>query len=355
MQACVVHGAGDLRVDERPPVVPGPGEIAVTVALGGICGSDLHYYHHGRVGDFPLREPMVLGHEVVGHVAALGPGTDGPDGPAVGTPVAVHPATPCGTCQECADGRRNICAHTRYLGSAAHTPHVQGGFAQLISVPADQIRPLPPGLSLRRAVLAEPLSVALHAVRRAGQVSGKRVLVTGAGPIGCLVVAALRHHGAAEIVVSDLFDEPLRIATEMGATATARADRTDDPVWASPFDIAVEASGAPAGLRTCVERVRRGGTVVLLGLLPPGEVPLLGNVAVTRELDLRGAFRFDTEFGEALSLLAQGLPVEPTVTHTFPLEQSVAAFEMARDRTVASKVLLELTGGEGSDQGDRAR
>jgi L-idonate 5-dehydrogenase len=340
MRACVVHGAGDLRVEDRQPAGPGPGEIAVTVALGGICGSDLHYYHQGRVGDFAVREPMVLGHEVVGHIAALGPGAGGP---AAGTAVAVHPATPCGVCHECAGGRRNICAHTRYLGSAAHTPHVQGGFAQVINVPADQIRTLPPGLSLRRAVLAEPLSVALHAVRRAGEVRGKRVLVTGAGPIGCLVVAALRHSGAAQIAVSDLVDEPLRIATEMGATATARADRTDDPLWACPYDIAVEASGAPAGLRTCVQRVRRGGTVVLLGLLPPGEVGLLGNVAVTRELELRGAFRFDTEFDDALSLLAQGLPVEPTVTHTFPLEQSVAAFDMAQDRTVASKVLLDLS------------
>lgn len=343
MHACVVHGAGDLRVEERPYDGPGPGEIAVAVALGGICGSDLHYYHRGRVGDFALREPMVLGHEVVGHVATLGTGAVGP---AVGTAVAVHPATPCGTCHECAGGRRNICARTRYLGSAAHTPHVQGGFAQLISVPAEQIRPLPPGLGLRRAVLAEPLSVALHAVHRAGEVKGRRVLVTGAGPIGCLVVAALRHAGAAEVVVSDLHDEPLRIATEVGATGTARADRPDDPAWSGSgvFDIAVEASGAPAGLRTCVERVRRGGTVVLLGLLPPGEVGLLGNVTVTRELDLRGAFRFDTEFDEALALLAQGLPVEPVLTHTFPLEQSGAAFDMAQDRTVASKVLLDLSG-----------
>ncbi len=130
----------------------------------------------------------------------------------------------------------------------------------------------------------------------------------------------------------------------MGATTTARADRPDDPVWAGEFDIAVEASGAPAGLRTCVERVRRGGTVVLLGLLPPGEVGLLGNVAVTRELELRGAFRFDAEFDEALSLLAQGLLVDPIVTHTFPLEQSAAAFDMAQDRAVASKVLLDLSG-----------
>ncbi|MCG7206571.1 L-idonate 5-dehydrogenase [Streptomyces arenae] len=341
MHACVVHGAGDLRIEERPYDGPGPGEIAVTVALGGICGSDLHYYRHGRVGDFAVREPMVLGHEIVGHVAALGPGTAGP---AVGTPVAVHPATPCDQCAECSAGRRNICANARYLGSAARTPHVQGGFARLITAPAAQIRVLPPELAFNRAVLAEPLSVALHAVHRAGDVAGRRVLVTGAGPIGCLVTAVLRHRDAAEVVVSDLLDTPLRIAAASGATATVRADAPGGEAWAEPFDIAVEASGAPAGLRTCVERVRRGGTVVLLGLLPPGEVPLLGNVAVTRELELRGAFRFDTEFDEAIALLAQGLPVDAIVTHTFPLAESRAAFDIAHDRAMASKVLLDLSG-----------
>ncbi|MER6953984.1 L-idonate 5-dehydrogenase [Streptomyces sp. NPDC000618] len=359
MQACVVHPAGELRVEQRSPVRPGPGQVTVAVAYGGICGSDLHYYRHGRVGDFTVREPMVLGHEVVGHVAAVGPDADGPTdgptggqtqgqtqgqtaGPAVGTPVAVHPATPCDRCPDCAAGRRNICADARYLGSAARTPHVQGGFAQLVTVPAAQIRALPPELGLRRAVLAEPLSVALHAVHRAGDVSGKRVLVTGAGPIGCLVTAALRHKGAAEIVVSDLLDTPLGIAAASGATATVRADAPGDGAWTDPFDLAIEASGAPAGLRSCVERVRRGGAVVLLGLLPPGEVPLLGNLAVTRELELRGAFRFDAEFDEAIALLAQGLPVDAIVTHTFPLAEARAAFDIAHDRTVASKVLLDL-------------
>lgn len=339
MHACVVHKAGDLRVEEREPVAAGPGQVTVSVALGGICGSDLHYYRHGRVGDFDVREPMVLGHEIVGHVAGVGPGTDGP---AVGTPVAVHPATPCDRCVHCTTGHRNICADTRYLGSAARTPHVQGGFAQRVTVPAAQIRPLPPELPLHRAVLAEPLSVALHAVHRAGDVRGRRVLVTGAGPIGCLVTAVLSHRGAAEVVVSDLLETPLGIAAASGATATVRADEPEHPFWSPEFDVAVEASGAPAGLRACVERVRRGGTVVLLGLLPPGEVPLLGNIAVTRELDLRGAFRFDTEFDEALTLLAGDLPVDAIVTHTFPLAESRAAFDLAHDRTVASKVLLDL-------------
>jgi L-idonate 5-dehydrogenase len=338
-QACVVHGAGDLRIESREPAEPGPNEIAVAIALGGICGSDLHYYHRGAVGDFQVREPLVLGHEVVGHVAALGPGTNAP---AIGTPVAIHPATPCGTCQECTNQHRNVCPHSRYLGSAAHFPHVPGGFTQHLVIPAAQVRELPAKLDLHRAVLAEPLSVALHAVHRAGDVSGKRVLVTGAGPIGCLVVAALHHAGAAEIIVSDLLDSPLALALKVGATSVVHADNPTDPAWPTDVDVAIEASGSAAGLRTCVERVRRTGTVVLLGLLPPGETGFLGNVVVTREITLLGAFRFDQEFDEALTLLANGLPVDPIVTHTYPLDQAIAAFDLAGNRAQASKVLLDL-------------
>ncbi|MFG1685609.1 L-idonate 5-dehydrogenase [Nonomuraea sp. NPDC049269] len=341
MRACVVHKAGDLRVEEWDPGLPRSGEALVAATLGGICGSDLHYYHRGSVGDFQVREPLVLGHEVVGRVHALGPGTDGP---AAGTPVAIHPATPCGACPECAGGRRNVCGQARYLGSAARMPHVQGGFAQRLIVPADQVRALPAGLDPRRAVLAEPLSVALHAVRRAGEVAGKRVLVTGAGPIGALVVAALRHAGAAEVTVSDLLDAPLDIARRVGATATVRADQPDDPAWPDNVDVAIEASGSGAGLGTCVQRVRRGGTVVLLGLLPPGETGFLGNVVVTREITMRGAFRFDHEFDDALSLLAAGLDVQPVISHTLPLARAVEAFDLAGDRAVASKVLLDLGG-----------
>ncbi|WP_230596591.1 MULTISPECIES: L-idonate 5-dehydrogenase [Nocardiaceae] len=319
------------------PRTPGPGQIAVSIAFGGICGSDLHYAQRGGVGDFLVEEPLVLGHEVVGTVAELGPGTNGP---AIGAPVAVHPATPCGVCPECVDGRQNVCRDTRYLGSAARMPHVQGGFAQQIVVPADQLRELPQGLGLELAVLAEPLSVALHAVSRAGEVRGRRVLVTGAGPIGCLTVAVLVHAGAAEIVVSDLVPEALTIAAAVGATATVIATNTDD--LPTDVDIAIEASGAPQALATCVTSVRRGGRVVQLGLLPPGTIPLLGNLLVTREIELVGAFRFGSEFDTALALLAEGLYVKPVLTQSYPLSRSVEAIAIAGDRTRASKVVLDL-------------
>ncbi|MFD3561682.1 L-idonate 5-dehydrogenase [Streptomyces sp. NPDC058686] len=339
MLGCVIHGAGDLRVDELPSPEPGPGQALVAVRYGGVCGSDLHYWRHGGVGDFRLREPMLLGHEVVGTVVSYG---DGATGPAPGTAVAVHPATPCGTCPECVDGRRNVCRDTRYLGSAARTPHVQGGFAARIAVPADQLRAVPAGLPLDRAALAEPLAVALHAVRRAGAVAGKHVLVTGAGPIGCLVVAAAKAAGAAHVTATDLLPEALRYAQLAGADTLVRADDPADKGWPDEADAAVEASGVAAGLDSCLRHVRRGGVVVQLGMLPPGQSPFAGNLVVSREIELRGAFRFDTEFDDALALLAQEPGLADLVSAVVPVADAESAFVLAADRARACKVLLDF-------------
>ncbi|MFJ7076663.1 L-idonate 5-dehydrogenase [Streptomyces sp. NPDC098781] len=341
MLGCVIHGRGDLRVEELPVPVPEPGQALVAVRYGGVCGSDLHYWRHGGVGDFRLREPMLLGHEVVGTVVGYG---DGASGPCVGTAVAVHPATPCEVCPECADGRRNVCRDTRYLGSAARFPHVQGGFAARIAVPAAQLRPLPAGLGLRRAALAEPLSVALHAVRRAGEMAGRHVLVTGAGPIGCLVVAAAKAAGAARVTVTDLLPTALEYARVAGADTVVRADDPDDAGWPAEVDVAIEASGVAAGLDTCLRLVRRGAVVVQLGMLPPGQSPFAGNLVVSREIDLRGAFRFDTEFDPALELLATEPSFDGLVSAVIPVSQAEEAFALAADRGRSCKVLLDFGG-----------
>ncbi|KDN77927.1 zinc-binding alcohol dehydrogenase [Streptomyces olindensis] len=339
MLGCVIHGRGDLRVAELPVPVPGPGQALVAVRYGGVCGSDLHYWRHGGVGDFRLREPMVLGHEVVGTVVEYGAGASGP---APGTPVAVHPATPCGVCPECESGRRNVCRDTRYLGSAARFPHVQGGFAARVVVPCEQLRTLPEGLGLRRAALAEPLAVALHAVRRAGDVAGRHVLVTGAGPIGCLVVAAAKAAGAARVTVTDLLPAALAYASAAGADTLVRADDPDDPGWPSEVDVAIEASGVAPGLDTCLRRVRRGGVVVQLGMLPAGQSPFAGNLVVSREIALRGAFRFDAEFDDALGLLAAEPGFDGLVSAVVPVGEAESAFVLAADRSRACKVLLEF-------------
>ncbi|MFD5480325.1 L-idonate 5-dehydrogenase [Streptomyces hawaiiensis] len=341
MLGCVIHGQGDLRVAELPVPEPGPGQALVAVRYGGVCGSDLHYWRHGGVGDFRLREPMVLGHEVVGTVVEYGAGASGP---APGTAVAVHPAAPCGVCPECEGGRRNVCRDTRYLGSAARFPHVQGGFAARVVVPAEQVRPLPPGLDLRRAALAEPLSVALHAVRRAGDLRGRHVLVTGAGPIGCLVVAAAKAAGAAQVTVTDLLPAALAYASSVGADTLVRADDPTDPGWPAEVDAAVEASGVAAGLDTCLRLVRRGGVLVQLGMLPPGPSPFAGNLVVSREIELRGAFRFDAEFDDALALLAVGPAFDGLVSAVVPVRDAESAFALAADRSRSCKVLLDFAG-----------
>lgn len=341
-RALVVHAAGDLRVEERPLRRPEPHEAVVAISYGGICGSDLHYYAHGAVGESVLRGPMVLGHEVSGHVAVAA--ADG-SGPAEGTPVTVHPAAPCLRCRFCAEGRPNLCPHTSYLGSAAHFPHTDGAFAERHVVAATRLVPLPTALPVRTAALAEPASVAWHAVSRAGDVTGKRVLVVGAGPIGALVVAVLRRAGAGEIVVTDLHERPLRIARELGATEGVSSEDLASRLADVEADVAIDSSGAAAGVSTAVRALRRGGHLVLLGLPPVPEQPFLSGLVATRELTVSGSFRFHSEMPDVVAALADGsLAVEPVISHTYPLTEAEAAFALAKDASASGKVLLRFGG-----------
>ena len=339
----VVHAAHDLRVEPVPVRPPGPDEAVVRVAYGGVCGSDLHYWLHGAAGESVLRAPMVLGHEVVGAVAR--PAADG-SGPPAGTRVAVHPASPGddGVTRYPPD-RPNLSPRCRYLGSAARFPHEDGAFVRYATLPARMLRALPDGLSSRTAAVVEPASVARHAVSRAGSggaVAGRRALVVGAGPIGALVVAVLRRAGAAEVVAVDLHDHALATARRLGATHTLRATDTD-AVAAVQADVAVESSGSPTGLASAIRGTARGGRVVLVGLLPAGDQPVPIALAVTRELELVGSYRFNDEIDAVIAALADGsLAVEPVITHEFPVEDAAAAFATARDAAVSSKVLLRF-------------
>jgi L-idonate 5-dehydrogenase len=338
--AVVAHGTDDLRVDELPEPIALPDEAVVRIAYGGICGSDLHYWTHGAAGESILRDPMILGHEVVGTVAVAA--ADG-SGPAVGTPVAVHPATPKPVeGVRYPESRPNLAPGTTYLGSAAHHPHTEGAFASRVALPTRMLRPLPDGLTLRGAALAEPASVAWHAVGRAGDVAGKTVLVIGTGPIGALVIAVLKRAGAARIVAVDLHENPLRIARELGATDTIIATDSD-AIAAVQADVAIESSGNHRGLASAVRGVARGGRVVMVGLLPSSEQPALVSLAITRELELVGSFRFAGEIDEVLEALADGtLDVEPIVTHEFAASDALEAFTVALDASVSGKVLLRF-------------
>ncbi|SDH83522.1 zinc-binding dehydrogenase [Agrococcus jejuensis] len=320
--AVVAHAASDVRVEEVPEPTPAADEAVVAVAYGGICGSDLHYWQHGAAGESILREPMVLGHEVSGVVAVAA--ADG-SGPAVGTPVTVHPATP-----------------DSYLGSAARLPHQDGAFATHVALPTRMLRPLPVGLDLRTAALAEPAAVAWHGVGQAGDVQGLRALVIGSGPIGALAVAVLRHHGAAEVVASDLHELPMRIAREVGADRTIDA-RDAEALAAVEADVVIESSGTLPGLHSAIRAARRGGTVVMLGLQRSGEVAVPIATAITRELRLVGSFRFVDEIDDVVAALADGsLAVAPVITHVLDAAAAVEALDVARDASASSKVLLRF-------------
>lgn len=343
MKAIVIHAARDLRIEDQKVEHPGPGQVQIRLATGGICGSDLHYFNHGGFGAIRLREPMVLGHEVSGHVTELGEGVTGLK---IGQLVAVSPSRPCGTCRYCREAAYNHCLNMRFYGSAMPFPHVQGAFREVLVADAVQCAPAE-GLSAGEAAMAEPLAVCLHAARRAGPLMGKSVLVTGCGPIGVLCILAARRAGADLIVATDLGDFTLGMARKAGADVTVNmasdpgrmADYAADK---GTFDVLFECSGAAPALAGAIPVMRPGGTIVQLGL--GGDMTLPVQAMTAKELSLRGSFRFHEEFHTGVSLMQKGLiDVKPFITHTFALDEAVEAFETAGDRSRAMKAQIRFS------------
>ena len=336
--AATLYGPEDLRLVDRELGDLAPGFVRVRFAAGGICGSDMHYFRHGRIGNFIATAPLVLGHEVAGVVEAVG---EGVTSVAPGARVAVNPSRWCGQCARCREGRQNLCENIYFMGSASKTPHMQGGFATLFDATPEQCVPVPDAVPLESAALAEPLAVCLHAVAR-GEVAGRSVVVIGAGPIGLLTMLAARLKGASETTMVDIAAAPLAFASRLGADRVIDLSADPDGLKAGPApDVVIEASGSPAALNSAITAVRRGGRVVLLGSLPGGAIPAPVNPVMAKELDLVGSFRFDREFAEAVGLIADGsIDVNSIVTATRPLAEVNEAFALAFDRSRSVKVVL---------------
>lgn len=341
MRGVVIHAPKDLRVEEIAAVPVGPREVRVRIEAGGICGSDLHYYHDGGFGTVRIREPMVLGHEIAGTIEEVGRDVAGL---APGVRVAVNPSRPCDACQYCREGLHNHCLDMRFFGSAMRFPHVQGAFRQSLTLDERQAVPIAPTLTTAEAAMAEPLAVCLHAAHRAGSLMGRKVLVTGCGPIGALCVLSARYGGAAEIVATDVSPYPLRTASRMGASRVIDVAREPAALSAyaadkGTFDVLFEASGNESALRSALDVVRPGAIVVQVGI--GGDMRLPIGVIVAKEIELRGTFRFDDEFRLAVDLMGKGLiDVKPLISATLPFERAVEAFDLASDRGRAMKVQL---------------
>jgi len=344
MKSVVIHSPGDLQVNDVDPGEPGPDQVRIDVAMGGICGSDLHYYHHGGFGAIRIQEPMILGHEVAGTIASVGSNVSRVK---PGDRVTVNPSRPCGTCSYCLEGLPNHCLDMLFYGSAMRTPHVQGAFRETLVAEASQCHVISDDLSMSVAACAEPFSVALHSVKRAGELTGKKVLVTGCGPIGAMVVVAARLHGALEDTATDVLDEPLAKVATVGADRTFNVAKNPESLTENTgpkgyYDVMIEASGNEAAIRAGLEVLKPRGILVQLGL--GGEVTLPQNSIVAKEIEIRGSFRFHEEFGWATKLLSSGrVDVAPLVTDVFDVSDAKAAFDKASDRSSgAMKVLLSF-------------
>lgn len=340
-RALIIHASRQLELGHMPVSAMGGDEVKVRVAVGGICGSDLHYYLHGGFGTVRLKGPMVLGHELAGTILEVG---DKVGSLAPGQRVAVNPSLPCGKCENCLSGLRNHCTDMRFFGSAMRWPHVDGGFRDVLVCKASQAVAIPDRMSFGEAALAEPFAVCLHAVAQAGWLSGKRVLITGAGPIGVLSIAAARLAGAADITVTDVLAAPLAAAAGLGADRTIDITETpsgvaDEVRGRGKFDVQFEAAGSASALLAGIAALKPRGICVLIG--QGAEVPLKISSLVSGEIQLRGSFRFDEEFAMAVSHLSEGaVETQRIISATLPVDAARTAFELAADKSRSIKVQL---------------
>jgi L-iditol 2-dehydrogenase len=325
MRAAVLVEPGRIEMQERPIPTPGPGDVLIRVSSVGVCGSDTHYYRHGRVGSFVVRQPLVLGHEAAGTIVGVG---DGVDSSRLGQRVSIEPQRPDPDSEETRRGHYNLCPHMRFFG----TPPVDGAFCDYVTIGAGYAHRVPDSVSDDAAALCEPLSVGIAAVRKAGLVGGARTLIAGAGPIGIVLAQLARAYGATDIIVSDPDESRRAQAKQFGATQVL--DPTVEPIGELAVDAFIDASGAPPAVVDGIRAVRPAGTVVLVGS-GAESMELPTQLIQNRELVLTGVFRYANTWPTAIALVESGrVDLDAMVTAHFSLECAAEALDS--DRTPGS-------------------
>ena len=343
MKSLKIHGAMDLRIEDFPLENLSSNQVEISIATGGICGTDLHYYKHGGFGHIKLKEPMVLGHEVSGYITKLGSKVTNLS---VGQLVSISPSRPCNKCEFCLEGKQNHCLNMKFYGSAMPFPHIQGAFRETLIAEDYQCIPAD-GLSPEEAAMAEPLAVCLHAIKQAGDIFGKKVLITGSGPIGTLSVLSARRAGAEEILVTDISDQALKFSKSVGADQVINTAKNYDQiekfqVGKGFFDLAIECSGSASGINDVIKCLKPKGTLIQLGLGGDILMPLVS--VTTKELNLKGSFRFHSEFELAVKMMRKKLiDVKPLITHSIPFQNAEKGFNIAMDeKEISMKVQLSF-------------
>ena len=336
MRVAVLNGPGDVEVVDRPTPTPGADEVLVRVLAVGVCGSDTHYFDHGRIGRFVVESPLVLGHEASGVIEAVGRNVDDAR---VGQRVSIEPGVPCRACEQCLSGRYNLCPDMQFHA----TPPVDGSLAEHVTIHHAFAHAVPESVSDEAAALLEPLSVGVWACRKGAVGPGSRVLVTGAGPIGLVCVQVARACGASEIVVADLNEQRLSVARELGATRTISSGHqsiTDGYAGQPTPEVLLECSGHPGATGDGIRALAPAGHAVLIGM-GGDELPLPLSVVQERELLITGTFRYAGTWPTAIALAASGqVDLERLVTGRFALADTAAALTAARDTPGAIKSVI---------------
>ncbi|XP_032671793.1 sorbitol dehydrogenase-like [Odontomachus brunneus] len=328
----VLYGINDLRLENTPIEEPQDDEVLLEMACVGICGSDVHYLVNGRIGDFVVRKPMIIGHESAGAVAKLGKNVKNLK---VGDRVAIEPGVPCRICKFCKIGRYNLCKDIVFCA----TPPVHGSLRRFYKHAADFCFKLPDHVSFEEGALLEPLSVGVHACKRGSVGIGCKVLILGAGPIGLVTLLVAKAMGASKVVITDIIESRLKIAKKLGADDTylVQKDRSESDtvtdihaIFGDEPDRTIDASGAQSSIRLAILVTKSGGVILLVGLgSPEVQIPLIN--ATIREVDIRGVFRYVNDYSDALDLVASGkVNVKPLITHNYKIEDTLKAFETSR-------------------------
>jgi L-iditol 2-dehydrogenase len=334
--AAVLHGPGDLRIERRTVQPLGERDVLVEVRSVGVCGSDIHYYEHGRIGSFVVEQPLVLGHEASGVVVDRGPRARRHE---IGQRVALEPGVPCGRCAECRSGRYNLCADVRFFA----TPPIDGAFASSVAIHEDFAFALPPELSDDAGALLEPLSVGIWACKKGGVAPGSHVLVTGAGPIGNLAMQVALASGATVVAVVDTNRDRLRRAAELGATTTLESV---EGLTGERFDVLLECTGNESVTAAGIRALRAAGTAVLIGMGPELDARLPVAAIQSRELTVVGTFRYAGTYPAAIALAASGrVELDGLIDARFPLAQADAALRANRENPALLKVMVDIQEG----------
>ncbi|ASA23270.1 NAD(P)-dependent alcohol dehydrogenase [Paenibacillus donghaensis] len=341
MRAAVMPKPGSIEIRELPVPQVGDHEVLVKIMAVGVCGSDLHYYEHGRVGRFIVEQPIILGHECAGLIVAIG---DKVTQASIGDRVAVEPGVTCGHCRACKAGRYNLCPDVQFLA----TPPVDGAFVQYLAIREDMVFRIPDHLSYEEAALNEPFSVGIHAAKRTRLQAGETVAIMGMGPVGLMAVAAAKSYGAARIMVTDLEEVRLQAAMRLGATHAVNI-RNEDALEAirqwtdgAGVDVAWETAGSPQALQSALYSLRRGGRLAIIGLPAQDQIPLDVPFIADSEIDIYGIFRYANTYSKGVEFLAsENVDSSVLITDRYPLAETREALERAiHNKSGSLKVIV---------------